>query len=477
MPCTQHARPSLRRLAPVALALLLLLGGTAASAAPLVGGPASTGGPFAPRVVRAAAPLGLLSGPDVSSHQHGGGTAVGWGRVAASGRSFAIVKATEGGGYTNPYFVRDWAGVRSAGLVRAAYHYARPALPLSTAVDQARRFVATVAPTAEQGTLPLVLDMEEAGRLGPASLQAWTASFLQTVERLTGRTPLIYTYPWFWDHQMGGSTAFTRYPLWIASYNPYPPRTLPGGWPTWTLWQYTYRGVVRGVSGQVDLSVFGGTTEALLALADSTASPISERWAGLDGAAGLLGSPLGPERAVAGGRVRDFAGGSIYWSRSTSARVLSGAVLARYAALGGPGSLLGFPLTDAVPVPGAPGATHAVFPGGRLYAGPADEVAWLLPNGPVLADWLARGSVTSSLGLPVGDVVPVTGGTGGVFAGGQLLSSHDRGTHELHGGVLGAWLAAGGADSSYGLPSSDTVTVSPGLVRAEFGTATITTGG
>lgn len=462
-------------LAPLAvLSLAAAVGAGAAPNAPNV--------PAAARVVRAAAPLGLASGPDVSSHQHNRGRGISWGQVAQSGRAFAVVKATEGSSYTNPWFKRDWAGIRGAGMVRATYHYARPTLPLSTAADQARRFVRTVGPRKEQGTLPLVLDIEEAGRLTPAQLQAWTRLFLTTTEQLSGRTPMIYTYPYFWRVQMGNSREFTRYPLWIASYGTArPPDPLPGGWPSWTLWQYSARGLVDGVRGIVDVNVFCCSTTALATLADATSSPITEKWASLGGESGLLGAPTSPEIAVGPGRFRDYLGGSVYWTRGTGAHVLTGAVLERYRGLDGPRSILGFPFTDAMPVDGVSGASHAVFSGGRLYAGLTDAVAWLLPAGPVLDDWLARGGALGPLGLPVGDVLTVTGGTAGTFAGGQLVSSiggttPERGTHELHGGVLAAWQQAGGADSVYGLPSSDVYAV-PGGQRADFGPLSIEVAG
>lgn len=455
-----------RRLLLAALPLALLAG----VAVPSGAAPARAG--------RAAAPFGLVSGPDVSSHQHSGTNGVGWGRVASSGRAFAVVKATEGAGYTNPFFARDWAGMRSAGLVRAAYHYARPAASLGTATAQARRFVRTVAPVREQGTLPLVLDIEETGRLRPAQLQAWTRQFLTTVEGLTGRTPIVYTYPWFWTHRMANSQDFTRYPLWIAAYSGAPPNPLPGGWPSWTLWQYSDRGRVAGVRGRVDVSVFCCSPAALTALADAGASTITQRWAALGGAAGALGAPLGRESTVGPGRTREFVGGTVWWTRETGAHaVLAGPVRDRYRDLGGPLGALGFPSSDSGPVDGAPvGASVLVTPGGRLYAGPADLTAWLLPTGVLLDDWLARGGAAGLLGLPVADQVSVPGGDAATFAGGQLLSSPDRGVHELHGGVLAGWLAAGGASSAYGLPSSDTYVVPEGL-RADFGGLAITTAG
>src|SRR5215472_886920 len=61
-------------------------------------------------------------GPDVSSYQPN----VDWSAVAASGCRFAFAKATEGVGYVNPYFAQDWTGIAAAGMVRGAYHFARP---------------------------------------------------------------------------------------------------------------------------------------------------------------------------------------------------------------------------------------------------------------------------------------------------------------------------------------------------------------
>ena len=310
--------------------------------------------------------------------------------------------------------------------------------------------------------------MEEAGRLGPQALQAWTRTFLSTVEQLSGRTPIVYTYYYFWQHQMGGSTAFTRYPLWIAAYQAKAPTKLPGGWTQWTLWQYTDRGRVPGVNGIVDLSVFCCSADALAQLANPS-DPIGERYAALGGAGGTLGAPTSPLRSYGSGKFRDFQGGSVYWSKATGAHVVTGATLARYRGAGGPASPLGWPLSDTLPSEVGPlGATYAVFAGGRLYAGAADPVAWQLLNGPVLTGWLERGSIAGPLGLPLADPVAVTGGTRGIFTGGQVLASVTRGTHALTGPVLGAWLAAGGPDSAYGLPSSDVVPLPGGGAQAQF---------
>jgi hypothetical protein len=62
----------------------------------------------------------------------------------------------------------------------------------------------------------------------------------------------------------------------------------------------------------------------------------------------VLGAEVGQERpAAGGGRGREFEKGAIYWSRATGARVVSGAVLAKYKRLGAEGGSLGYPVSDS----------------------------------------------------------------------------------------------------------------------------------
>jgi len=210
-----------------------------------------------------------VSGPDVSGWQHPSGAAVDWPAVHAAGHDFTFIKATEGATFTNAYFGSDWSAAAAAGLYRGAYHFARPSS--GSAAAQARYFAAKIGDQSRPLTLPPVLDLEEAGGLSPTALISWTSTFLTTLQSLTGRTPIIYTYPYFWRTAMAGSTAFTSYPLWIASYSTSSPPTL--GWPTWTFWQYTASGSVRGVpgAGSVDVNRFNGSMASLAALALSSA--------------------------------------------------------------------------------------------------------------------------------------------------------------------------------------------------------------
>jgi GH25 family lysozyme M1 (1,4-beta-N-acetylmuramidase) len=220
-----------------------------------------------------AAPADLARFPkgiDVSSHQHPDGKAIDWKAVRASGITFAFVKADEGprataGRYTNPYFRRDWDGARNAGVLVGPYHYARPRKPVAASAEaDARAFVASVTATsAASGTIPPVLDLEETGGLGARDLSAWATRWTDTVEALTGRTPVLYTGLWFWNSHLDGRAELARLPLWIARYAE-SPGLLPGGWRTWSFWQFTAKGRVPGIEGDVDVNLSCGRPTELV---------------------------------------------------------------------------------------------------------------------------------------------------------------------------------------------------------------------
>src|SRR4051812_34712902 len=72
-------------------------------------------------------------GPDVAKWQPPHGKPIDWRAAKRSGAGYAFMKATEGTTVVNPWFRADWAAAARAGLPRGAYHFARPARPLSTA--------------------------------------------------------------------------------------------------------------------------------------------------------------------------------------------------------------------------------------------------------------------------------------------------------------------------------------------------------
>jgi GH25 family lysozyme M1 (1,4-beta-N-acetylmuramidase) len=228
-------------------------------------------------VAGSALSAAAATGPDVSSWNHAGNAAINWHAVRAAGHSFAFVKATEGpsvpGGtfYTNPWYGSDSQNAMAAGLFVGSYDFAEPALPLSTAALQARAFVSVVGPLHGGSQLPPVLDLEQTGGLSVTNLRSWVQSWLTETQHLSGRTPMIYTSPNFWKTAMGNTSAMSGYHLWLASWtSAKTPGVVPGGWSTWTMWQYTDAAKVAGITGSVDLNRYCCTSSNLTGLADGS---------------------------------------------------------------------------------------------------------------------------------------------------------------------------------------------------------------
>jgi lysozyme len=206
-------------------------------------------------------------GTDVASWQHPHHSPIAWPAVRTQGHRFVFIKATEGHGYVNPYFHRDWSGSARAGIYRGAYHFARPTRHLRSARAQAHKFVRVAGKAHRRGELPPTLDLEATGGLRPHRLIAWTRTWLHTVHRLTGRRPMIYSYHYFWNHAMHHTHAFRHYRLWGASYDR-SPTTFGQAWRHWTFWQFTSRGRVHGIRGRTDVNVFHGSLRRLRHLAN-----------------------------------------------------------------------------------------------------------------------------------------------------------------------------------------------------------------
>jgi glucose/arabinose dehydrogenase len=88
--------------------------------------------------------------------------------------------------------------------------------------------------------------------------------------------------------------------------------------------------------------------DADVALTATYQTAIDAKFAALPHRWKLLGRATAPELDKAGGRMRTYLRGAIYWSAATGAHEVHGPILARYLARGGPHSCLGFPATDVI---------------------------------------------------------------------------------------------------------------------------------
>jgi lysozyme len=232
-------------------------------------------------------PSSVVSGVDLNPD--GDGT-LPW---ASSGTGFAIIKATQGDYYTDADFDANWAALKSAKIVRGAYHFFDATV---SGVDQANYFLSVVG-TIEPGDLPPTLDIEcpasgDSDCLGDGSSGAAPASqitlamndFLTTVKTATGLTPIVYSYgSWFSDNGVD-TTGLEDYPLWIADYSGTNCFDVPTPWTAATIWQYDSSGDVGGVN--VDDDYFLGSAAQLATFTASGSLPI-------DGGAGDSGTDYG----------------------------------------------------------------------------------------------------------------------------------------------------------------------------------------
>ncbi|HYY22032.1 MAG TPA: glycoside hydrolase family 25 protein [Thermoleophilaceae bacterium] len=189
------------------------------------------------RAAAAAVPTirsGLI-GPDVSNWN---GCSLNWSAVARV-RAFAFTKATEGTTFTDRCFARHWRQLALLGLPHAAYHFARPRLPIGSARAQARHYVAVVnAAGGFARTLPPVLDVEvKSGPLSVGFMRRWVSAWIDEVRAETHRYRVtIYTGDWFWRPNVG-SWAPRGTLLWASGYTTRVPRV--AGFRKVSWWQYT----------------------------------------------------------------------------------------------------------------------------------------------------------------------------------------------------------------------------------------------
>jgi GH25 family lysozyme M1 (1,4-beta-N-acetylmuramidase) len=74
---------------------------------------------------------------------------------------------------------------------------------------------------------------------------SWIRDFLNRYKSRTGRSPVIYTATSWWSQCTGNYGGFSASPLWIARYAS-SAGTLPSGWSSYTMWQYTSSGATVG---------------------------------------------------------------------------------------------------------------------------------------------------------------------------------------------------------------------------------------
>ncbi|NMM93494.1 GH25 family lysozyme [Bifidobacterium oedipodis] len=170
---------------------------------------------------------------------------------------FAVVKATQGTGFTNGYMTRQAQCVRQRGKSLGFYHYAGGGNPTA----EADYFVNTVRPYIGQAVLVLDWESYQNAAWGNSN---WVRVFVNRVHDRTGVWPIVYVSAAY-IYQIP-SDVRRNCGLWVAQYannNPTGYQSRPWNYGRYgeAMRQYTSSGRINGYNGPLDLNYFRGTRE------------------------------------------------------------------------------------------------------------------------------------------------------------------------------------------------------------------------
>jgi lysozyme len=219
----------------------------------------------------------MVEGIDVSYHQ----ALINWSQIPDRYK-FAFIR-TGDTMFEDPLFIQNWEGAKARGMLRGAYHYIRP----SKSPEMQMGVIRAQVPSDDKGELPFVLDLEHLdSTVSKSQYRAFIEDFLLLADDWFDKPSIIYTgynqwkdmlYNWW---QPNDHPAWIEgHPLWISDPRYYrhanghlvdngktEPR-IAKGWNDWLFWQGSWVGEVPGIGGDVDLNLYNGSLEELLAYA------------------------------------------------------------------------------------------------------------------------------------------------------------------------------------------------------------------
>jgi lysozyme len=159
--------------------------------------------------------------------------------------AYVYLKATEGGDRIDPQYERNIDLAHRHGLKVGSYHFFRPMADLQTQLENFK----TQCLPGEQDLIPM-LDVETVGKLSTEAFCDSLFKFLGMLEETYHQKPLVYTFRNFYNKHLLGK--LNDYQLMVAMYADEPPVLADDR--DYTIWQYSCKGRIMGVAGQVDKS-------------------------------------------------------------------------------------------------------------------------------------------------------------------------------------------------------------------------------
>lgn len=192
-------------------------------------------------------------GIDVSKYQGD----IDWEKVAAAGVQFVIIRAGYRGSVTgalveDPNFVQNIRGALAAGLEVGVYFFTQ-AINETEAVEEASAVISMVREYDIK--LPIYIDTEGAGGNGRADgldkdmRTKVCDAFCRTAKNAGYNAGVYASRSWLYNNL--DTSVLDKYEIWDAEWVSVPQYT---GY--YTMWQYSSKGSVDGIVGNVDLDIY-----------------------------------------------------------------------------------------------------------------------------------------------------------------------------------------------------------------------------
>lgn len=161
-----------------------------------------------------------IRGVDISSVQ--GNVNPAW--LQLQGFGFVIAKSYTGNDGADPFFQMNVQNCKNVSMPVAAYNFL---YPLQTDPNHPNRDPVGQAQLhyKHTGDITVAADLEwsapqdwERWEVSATFINDWALSYLQEYERISGRRPLLYTYPFF-AQSVQFTSDYAAYQLWLANYS------------------------------------------------------------------------------------------------------------------------------------------------------------------------------------------------------------------------------------------------------------------
>lgn len=192
------------------------------------------------------------TGIDVSKWQGN----IDWNAVKAAGIDFAIIRVGYRGSETgvlveDPYYRQNINGATKAGIKVGVYFFTQ-AITEAEAVEEASMVLDRIA--GYNLSYPIFIDSENgsgnarANGLDKATRTACVSAFCKTIQNAGYRAGVYASKSWY--NSKLDTSQLNSYCIWVAQYNT--ECTYTG---RYSIWQYSSKGSVPGISGNVDLNI------------------------------------------------------------------------------------------------------------------------------------------------------------------------------------------------------------------------------